>query len=135
MNKDTSKYISKMELQPPVTPNVVKQVELELKHELPLEYKQFILESNGAEGMIGENEYLSIWPVTILNQRNQDYDVEKYTPGILYFGSDGGNTAYAFNFRKNSVPIIEISFDTIHIEEANELSESFYEFLKYLFSK
>ena len=88
-----------------------------------------ILFSNGIERPIGKANYLSIWPINELIELNQEYAVDEFLPGIKYFGSDGGDMAYGFEFDHDRTTIIEISFDSINKEEVKKYGEYFYEFL------
>ena len=41
---------------------------------------------------------------------NREYEVEKYAPGILLFGSDGGGDGYGFDTRSADMPIVCVPF-------------------------
>lgn len=92
-----------------------------------------MLESNGAEGSIGENSYLAIWSVEEIVPLNKDAKVEEFTPGLVFFASDGGGMAYAFNKREENVSIVEIPDDSIHIEDAKLIGKTFNDFLQNLY--
>ena len=108
---------------------MIEKVEKEWNISLPCEYKQLILFSNGIEGPIGKANYLSIWPINELIELNQEYAVDEFLSGIKYFGSDGGDIAYGFEFDHDRTTIIEIPFDSINKEEVKKYGESFFEFL------
>lgn len=65
---------------------------------------------------------------------NQDAKVEEFTPGLVFFASDGGGMAYAFDKREENVSIVEIPHDSIHIEDAKLIRKRFNEFLKNLYN-
>jgi hypothetical protein len=92
-----------------------------------------MLYSNGAEGELGENSYLVIWPIEEIISLNEAYSVSQYTSGILYFGSDGGDIAYAFDVKNMS--IIEIPFESIHIEDARLCAHNFNDFIESLYNE
>ena len=50
-------------------------------------------------------------------------------PGIKYFGSDGADIAYGFEFDEDEILIIEIPFDSVRKSDAKKYSESFFDFL------
>ncbi|MCL2492761.1 MAG: SMI1/KNR4 family protein [Clostridiales bacterium] len=134
MDNNIIKIIEQMTLNPPASEESLKDVEEKLGCNLPSQYKEFLLESNGAEGLIGSS-YLVIWPIDDIVISNQDYEVEKYTPGLIYFGSDGGGEAYAFDSRTKEMPIVEFPFESIHIEDAELCGKTFYEFLQNLYCR
>ncbi|MDR0514415.1 MAG: SMI1/KNR4 family protein [Coriobacteriaceae bacterium] len=127
------KLIELMETNPPATDEAIKEAEDELGMAFPREYREFMLESNGAEGRIGQNSYLAIWPVEEVAPLNKVAKVEEFTPGLVYFGSDGGGIAYAFDKRVVSLPIVKFHDELIHIEEAVKIADTFTGFLQYLY--
>lgn len=132
MNKNTKNFFAAEDLEPPATEEKVKEAEAKLGIVFPAEYKEFMLESNGAEGDIGENSYLAIWNIEEIVELNEAYNVNRFTPGLVYFGSDGGGMAYAFDNRSKEKPIVTFPFDSIHIEDAELCGHTFNEFLQYL---
>ena len=129
MNESILEILKKMDKETPATKIMIEKVEKEWNISLPGEYKQLILFSNGIEGPIGKASYLSIWPINELIELNQEYAVDEFLPGIKYFGSDGGDMAYGFEFDHDRTTIIEIPFDSINKEEVKKYGESFFEFL------
>lgn len=117
----------------PTAREAIAVVESQSGVRLPDEYILFMLQSNGAEGMISKS-YLSIWPIERLVQANKEYEVDIYTPGLIYFGSDGGGMAYAFDYRSDRIKIVEFPFESIYIEDAKTCAESFNDFLQYLYN-
>lgn len=129
MNESILEILKKMDKETPATKIMIEKVEKEWNISLPYEYKQLILFSNGIEGPIGKASYLSIWPINELIELNQEYAVDEFLSGIKYFGSDGGDIAYGFEFDHDRTTIIEIPFDSINKEEVKKYGESFFEFL------
>ena len=125
------KLIEGMELNPPTSRSALTEVETRLGIKLPDQYISFMMESNGAEGNIGSS-YLAIWTAEQITQLNKDYAVNDFTPGLVYFGSDGGGMAYAFDNRTEYISIVEFPFESIHIEDAKICGITFVEFLQYL---
>lgn len=111
-----------------------KELESEMCINSPDQYKEFMLESNGAEGSIGENSYLAIWSVEEVVTLNKDAKVEEFTPGLVFFASDGGGMAYAFDKREENISIVEIPDDSIHIEDAKLIGKTFNDFLQNLYN-
>ena len=124
------KYMTDMELNEPSNPLEINKTEDKLKIKFPEQYKKFLLSHNGAEGSIGENSYLVIWSIEDIISLNEEYGVFEFTPEILYFGSDGGDMAYAFDRRNSAVKIVEIAFESISVNDAVTLSDDFDDFIK-----
>ena len=105
MKESLKHFFAPEDLEVPTTERCIKQVEELLGINFPAEYKEFMLETNGVEGGIGENSYVAIWHIEEIIDLNNEYDVNKYTPGLLYFASDGGGTAFAFDIRTEEKPL------------------------------
>lgn len=135
MDESIMSLLDAMDFNEAADEDKIKNLEKNIGFTLPIHYKEFMLYSNGAEGELGENSYLVIWPIEDIVSLNEAYDVSKYTPNILYFGSDGGDMAYAFDTRSETVSIVEIPFDSIHIEDANLCAYDFYDFIRKLYEE
>jgi hypothetical protein len=68
-------------------------------HPLPTDYLRFLRQANGGEGFVGKEVYLVLWRVEELAGMNAAYHVAEFAPGLLIFGSDGGDEAFAFDLR------------------------------------
>ena len=134
MNESMKKMLHDVELNNPAEKEEIEKVEKELSIVFPKNYKNFMIESNGLEGEIGEISYLVIWSIDEIIELNEEYEVEEYMPNLIYFGSDGGDMAYAFD-KENNMEIIEIPFDSIHIEDKELLGKNFEEFIQNLFER
>ena len=97
------------QLDPPTDLNFVEGLSSRLGVALPSDYLDFLRQHDGGEGFIGDN-YIVLWKAEELADFNREYEVEKYAPGILLFGSDGGGEAYGFDIQSASVPIVRIPF-------------------------
>jgi hypothetical protein len=89
-----------LELNPPIDRNMVKKVESVFGVAFPDDYVEFITYTNGAEGSIGEN-YLVLWAIDEIIELNEGYSVNEFPKGLVLFGSDGGDKAFAFDSRIN----------------------------------
>lgn len=101
----------------------------------PDQYISFVLESNGVEGSIGSCSYLAIWPAEQLAILNEEYAVNEFSPGLVYFGSDGGGMAYAFDRRDGKMQIVEIPFESIDIGDIKLLGNTFVDFWQCLYDQ
>lgn len=129
------KYMMDMDLNEPSNLSSINITEENLKIKFPEQYKNFLMAHNGAEGPIGGNSYLVLWPIEDIISLNEEYGAFEFTPEILYFGSDGGEMAYAFDRRTLIVKIIEIPFESISIDDAVELSDDFDDFIKLIYGR
>ncbi|SHN02796.1 SMI1-KNR4 cell-wall [Anaerosporobacter mobilis DSM 15930] len=133
MNKEIMKLTQTMKYNSFSSEETIKSVELEIDMIFPTQYREFMLETNGAEGNIGQNSYLAIWSIEEIVSLNIDGKVEEFTPELVQFASDGGGMAYAFDKRDKEISIVAIPDDSIHIEDAEFLGKTFQEFLQYLY--
>ena len=114
----------------PGSRKAVEGVGLALGVTFPSDYIDFMVDSNGAEGRIGDSGYLAIWSIEDLVSLNEAYSVEEFAPGLVLFGSDGGDTGYAF--QSNTVRIVEVPFIGMDLSEAKVIGSGFVQFLRYL---
>lgn len=128
------RLLGKLNLNEPATLDLITQVESQLGLRFPKQYVDFLLKSNGAEGWVGQS-YVAIWPIEQVIPYNSGYAVEEFTPGLIYYGSDGGGMAYAFDKRSVQMPIVEFPFELIHIEYARQCGKTFSEFLQALYDR
>ena len=85
-------------------------------------------QSDGGEGFIGL-AYVIFWRLGELLEMNNGYQVEKYAPGLLLFGSDGGGEAFAFDTTQKGVTIGIVPFIGMCVEEYCPIAETFLAFL------
>lgn len=135
MNEKFARFANSLRLKAGASNDIVRNVQLQLGISLPIEYLEFMMESNGADGFVGPNSYLILWPIDELAPLNETSGVHKFAPGLLLFGSDGGGTGYAFDTRLEDMPIVDIPFIPLSLEEAKACAHSFIEFLDYLYEK
>lgn len=126
--------MSQMEKNPGAPLSTLQKVEAELGFKFPQQYADFLLESNGAEGAIG-NAYLVLWSLEKIKPLNQLNEMDKSAPYLVLFGSDGGDMAFAFDKRSEVLPVVEIAYMDIGLEEPKLRGQTFLEFLEYMFNK
>lgn len=134
MNEGINKYLTNISLNGPTTKGIIEQAEKSLNVKFPFDYKQFIEAFNGAEGEIGENSYIVFWSVEDIIELNEAYEVNQFAPGLILIGSNGGNTAYAFDIRFESKPIIEVPFIGMDLDEVKLCANTFRGFLEYIYN-
>ncbi|WP_426303948.1 SMI1/KNR4 family protein [Acidovorax facilis] len=116
------------------TAGVIAKSEIALQWPLPVDYKDFLKNTNGGEGFVGEN-YLILWTAEELAQFNNEYQVKDYAPGLVLFGSDGGGEGYAFDTRTIPAPIVRVPFIGMDLAYIRPMADSFSEFLNKLAEK
>lgn len=85
-----------MTLNAPCPTKTVSQFQATIGFTLPKDYIEFVLHANGGSGPVGEYSHLVLWRVEDILPWNEGYSVSELAPGLVLFGSDGGDTAYAF---------------------------------------
>lgn len=125
------RFLDGINRRPGATEAEIAASEKQLGATLPVEYVEFLKLTNGGEGFIGENAYVMFWRGQELFSMNQAYEVQKYVPGLLIFGSDGGGEAYGFDTRAQwnivRVPFVGMAWDV-----AESMGGSFGAFLERL---
>ncbi|CAN7745613.1 SMI1/KNR4 family protein [Paenibacillus sp. LjRoot56] len=108
--------INGLEMNPPTNMNLVMETESKLGAKFPRDYKEFIVQYNGAVGTVG-NMYIHLWAIDELEELNEGYAIREFADGLVIFGSDGGGTAYAFDTRYEETTIVEVPFIGIDLDE------------------
>jgi len=137
LSKRSEKYMdniiknkmNNMDFTNPAKIDDINALEENLGFALPKSYIDFLLTSDGAEGAIGKENYLALWSVNEIVELNVEYAVKEFTPQLTYFGSDGGEMAYAFDTSNENIAIIEIPFESIDIEDKTFIADDFYSFI------
>jgi hypothetical protein len=99
---------------------------------VPDEYLSILAHSNGAEGSIGQTNYLVLWPAELIVEYNNGYGVDKFAPGLLLFGTDGGNAGYGFDCRAEPFMVVEVSLAGLDWSDAITVAPNLVVFLQHL---
>lgn len=134
MNPHTQKLTTKLQKNSGAPENMISTFLIAFGKNVPEDYIEFMRETNGAEGTVGD-AYVQIWPIENILPLNKEYRSDEFTPGLLIFASDGGDTAYAFDARSTEVNIVELPFISIDSHDIIKRGNNFTEFLEYLASK
>jgi hypothetical protein len=103
---------------------------LSLRIQFPDDYIKFMQYSNGAEGSIGEEGYLSISPIEEVFSINKKLKSSDLASKLLLFASDGAGIWYAF--RKGiSNTIVEVDLFDLSLDSIIFRASNFKEFLKF----
>ncbi|HEV3146394.1 MAG TPA: SMI1/KNR4 family protein [Gemmataceae bacterium] len=125
---ELSKRLTK---RPGASLDVLNEVLSRLNVTPPQDYVEFMLESNGAEGPMGKDGYLMLFPAEQLEPCNKPYGLGPNGPGLVIFGSDG-STTYAFDIRDGHTGIVEVDSVSMDRGPIRLLGQSFQEFLETL---
>lgn len=134
MNETIMDLLRGLDLNQGASESMLKQVETALGVALPREYADFMLYSNGAEGVIGTTSYLALWPIEEIIPLNEAYAVSEFAPGLILFGSDGAGEGYAFDTRSATLPVVQVPFVGMSLSETTLRGGTFGEFLMNLHS-
>lgn len=95
-------------------------------------YLSLLRLSNGGGGPLGvEPGWFQLWPAEEILSLNLDYEVGKYVPGLLGFGSNGGGELLAFDtWRGPPWKIVMIPCVGVGEGDIVEVAEDFAEFLQ-----
>ena len=99
MESKLENFIKNLSCNTPASQIAITDFEKYSNFKLPKDYVEFLKETNGGEGFVGENSYVIFWPLEKLLEYNKAYNVQEYAPGLFLIGSDGGGEAYAFDMR------------------------------------
>jgi len=108
----------------PADQKVVEELSSSLGVALPSDYLDFLGNHDGGEGFIGDN-YIVLWGAEELANFNREYEVDKYAPGILLFGSDGSGEGYGFDTQSIAMPIVRMPFIGMARRYATPIAKDF----------
>ena len=101
-------------------------------YQLPEEYLEFLMYSNGGEGELAiEPGWFQVWPAEEVLHHNHDYHMTEFAPGFFAFGSNGGGEMLAFDTRQ--VPtwkVVMLPFIGMDESEAVVIAEDFTSFAR-----
>ena len=121
--------LEKFDTNGPPSAEAFEEVERYFGFQLPSDYKGFMSARDGGEGFIG-GQYLILWRAGELIEFNRDYQVEEYAPGLLFFGSNGGGEAFAFDARPGeNMRIRIVPFVGMNLRDATLVADTFDNFL------
>jgi SMI1 / KNR4 family (SUKH-1) len=100
---------------------------------VPADYVSFLKTTNGAAGFVRKGgAYVDLWSTGTMIEANRGYEVSKFAPGLLLFGSDGGGEGFGFDMRDSPWSIVVVPLVGMHWEDAVVNGTSFVDFLERL---
>lgn len=124
---DVNLLTARLERRAPASSHDIDDLISRSKIEFPPDYLEFMRQSDGAEGPIGNERYLVLWSTKNIIELNEQYHVDEFAPQLLVFGSDGGGEAFAFDRRTKPATIVRVPF--IGFDEAVIYGSRFDDFL------
>ena len=108
---------------PPAEISMIELVEKNLGIKLPQDYVDFLLTTNGFDGMIGES-YVVFEQIKKVEEYTSNYCGE-FFPWAIYIGTDGGNEMYVIdkrgpNYNFGLLPYISDDKDFINLGDTFE---------------
>lgn len=95
-------------------------------------FKDYLKQTVSGEGMVGENNYLSLWAKNEIEELNNSYETQEFLSNVLLIGSDGGDTAYGIDVNGK---YIEVPFIGMDDEEVEIVADDFDGFIDYVWGK
>ena len=98
--------------------SAIATVESALGQRLPEDYRRLLAESDGAEGFVASDAYISLWSTSDLVPLNDAYSVAEFLPGAVLLGTDGADTGYGFRISDDvveyiAVPLVGMTADAV----------------------
>lgn len=106
----------------------IAEVEKTFNFKFPSDFLTFLKNTDGAEGPIGKNGYISLWSLKQMVVLNDEYFVNKYKPNLMLFGTDGGGEGFGYN--KDDSSIVQIPLIGIGTDPYINISYSFTDFIE-----
>jgi len=94
------------------------------------DYLDFIAKHNGCDGAVGAEGYVRLWSLDNVIARTEGANVAEFAPGLLLFGSDGGNEAFAFDRQDRKWPIVTVPMVGMSRQEIKYVAGTFAEFIQ-----
>lgn len=132
MNEELKTYLTEFELNEPTTLTVIREVEELLGISLPNDYSNFLLFTNGGEGIVGQS-YLALWKIEDLHELNDAYKTYEFAPGLVIIGSNGSDIAYCLDTRTNAKPFVAVPFIGMGLDEVQHCGNNLLDLLEFLY--
>jgi hypothetical protein len=108
MSDTIERLLSETTMRPPCPPDELADF-VKMVGPVPHEdYLDFIAKHNGCDGPVGNEGYIGLWPVDEVISGTEQAKTAEFAPGLLLFGSDGGNEVFAFDRQNPAWPIVMV---------------------------
>ena len=109
-----------------------QELEMNVKFQLPEDYKYYLTNYNSFEGIIGQ-EYLRLWNAYELNKLNQEYGI-KNLPNTIAVGTNGSGEFIGIELKTNDYRVVLSPFIDLDKENNIEIGISFSDMLSRLYN-
>jgi hypothetical protein len=116
----------------PADPKRIQKLVDNVAEELPQEYLDLLVYSDGGEGELGfEPGWFQLWSSADVIDLNKSYEIDKNLPGYFGFGSNGGGELLAFDM-KHGKPwkVVMIPFIPMEANKAIIIANDFVGFIQ-----
>jgi SMI1 / KNR4 family (SUKH-1) len=110
-------------------PIELEEISSRFRISLPQDYVKFMLQTDGAEGFLGDQAYLMLYKARDILLINDSGNQQLPMPWMIRIGSNGGGRLYCLNSRANPVRIVAIDDICFDSEPIIDLGTSFQEFI------
>ena len=124
MGVSIESLLSDFTANPPAAEKSIREAETALGKPLPADYRAFFERHNGGEGFVGKH-YFILWKAEELAEFNDGYEVGKYAPGFVMFGSTGGGDGFAFDTRSSPYRVMQVPFVGMSLDDGFAVADSF----------
>lgn len=132
MAANIEQLLSEATMRPPCPPNEMAEFQ-KLVGPIPhQDYLDFMAKHNGCDGPVGEEGYVRIWPLGNVLARTDELDAAEFAPGLLLFGGDGGNEAFAFDRQDPQWPIVMVPLVGLSRKDMRFVAATFSDFVRRL---
>ena len=97
-----------------------------------LDYLDLMRRHAGCAGALGSGFYIVLWPLDEVVSGAEEAQVEEFAPGLLVFGGDGGNEAFAFDRQDPRWPIVCVPLVGMSRNAMKFVATTFTEFIRRL---
>lgn len=120
-----TEWLKDLKLKPCVTLSQILQVEDLLGIDFPLQYKEFMMFSNGASGPIGNESYIIFFSLEEVLNINLLFNVKTIAPNFVIFASDGGGEFFLFDVNTPKYRVAMVPIVVFNIKEAIYYADTF----------
>ena len=97
---------------------------------LPDDYRDFLRASDGYNGDVGGKDYVVFWSAALVQSYTEDYEAQRWMPGLLMIGSNGGNAVFGLDLRDpDTTAYVETDFVPMNWDHTFGRDASLYDFL------
>lgn len=133
MTEQLEALLRDVRLAGPAPAELIERVEKEMDCAIPADVKAFLQEHDGGTGTLGaQKRPVELWSIERIRDECDAQEVTRSVPGLVLFGSDGGEEGYGWFPRLRQRRYGRISLIAAGAHEFEALADSFPELLEAL---